>query len=60
MFFVLTATSPGLHDDSCPYQGLSIFPHIVIHHIIREYDDDISMDLHAIVWLSQPDINLDK
>ena len=41
MFFVLIATPPGLHDGACPFRGQSMFPHIVIHHIIREYDDDI-------------------
>jgi hypothetical protein len=39
MFYVLIATPLGSHGGSCPYQGQSMFPHIVMHHI-HEYDDD--------------------
>jgi hypothetical protein len=46
MFYVLIVTPLGLNSDSCPYQGQSMFPHIVIHHI-REYGDNIP-------WISMP------
>jgi hypothetical protein len=46
MLFVLIAIPLGLHGHSCPYQDQSMFPHIVIHHIL-EYDD-------IVPWICMP------